>query len=225
MARKRDRHNPRDDERRQAEGADERADDQRDPAGEDSPESDADALRADLAEAEDRYKRALADFQNYQRRAVANEARAREEGAAGVVKSVLPVLDHFDLALGHDPEQASAASILEGVKLIKGELLRTLAQHGVSPIEPDPGDELDHHRHEAVGQMSAEELDPGAVAACVQTGYRVGERVLRPAKVMVVAPEAPSENAPQAGDGDDANNDQNDENDNAHAAPDARDAS
>ena len=154
---------------------------------------EADALRNDLAEAEDRYKRALADFQNYQRRALANEAQARDEGAAGVVKSMLTVIDHFDLALGQDPEKASAESILEGVKLIKGELLRTLAQHGVSPIEPHPGDELDHHRHEAVGQMSAEELDPGAVASCMQPGYRIGDRVLRPAKVMIVAPETDTE--------------------------------
>jgi len=177
MARKRDKHEHDEANERDAPNAVEEVRDE------------ADALRTDLAEAEDRYKRALADFQNYQRRALANEAQARDEGAAGVVKSVLTVIDHFDLALGQDPEKASAESILEGVKLIKGELLRTLAQHGVSPVEPRPGDELDHHRHEAVGQMSAEDLDAGVIATCLQPGYRIGDRVLRPAKVMVVAPQ------------------------------------
>lgn len=187
MPRKRDQHDEAHDE--QAEQAAHALEDARD---------EADALRNDLAEAEERYKRALADFQNYQRRALANEAAARDEGGAAVVRSVIPVLDHFDLALGQDPESASVSSILEGVKLIKGELLRTLAQHGVSVIEPRPGDELDHHRCEAVGQMSVEDLDPGVVAMCLQVGYRVGERVLRPAKVMVVAPEVDTNAAAEA---------------------------
>jgi molecular chaperone GrpE len=188
MPRKRDQHDETDDQRDSAHAVDAQAD----------LADEAAALRNDLADAEDRYKRALADFQNYQRRALANEAQARDEGASTVVKSVVPVLDHFDLALGQDPEKASAASILEGVKLIKGELLRTLAGHGVSVIEPKPGEELDHHRHEAVGQMSVEDLDPGRIAACLQAGYRVGERVLRPAKVMVVAPDADTDDTASA---------------------------
>ncbi|MFG0276119.1 MAG: nucleotide exchange factor GrpE [Phycisphaerales bacterium] len=188
MPRKRDQHDETDDQRDSASAVD---------AQEELADELA-ALRNDIAAAEDRYTRALADFPNSQRRALANESQARDEGASTVVKSVLPVLDHFDLALGQDPEKASAASILEGVKLIKGELLRTLAGHGVSVIEPTAGEELDHHRHEAVGQMSVEDLDAGRIATCLQAGYRVGDRVLRPAKVMVVAPGAETQDTDSA---------------------------
>jgi len=143
------------------------------------------ALEEKLAEAEENVLRARADFQNYQRRAIASEREAREWGAAGVLGDMVAVLDHFDVALSQDPDKASAASIIDGVRLIKGEMVRALKDHGVASIEPAPGDELDPGRHEALGQMPAEGVEPGRIAKVMQTGYAMGDRVLRPAKVFV----------------------------------------
>ena len=145
-------------------------------------------LEEKLAAAEESALRLRADFQNYQRRAIINEREAREWGAAGVLESIVSVIDHFDVALSQDPEKASAASILDGVRLIKGEMLRALKDHGVIAIEPAIGDELDPGRHEAIGHLAAQAAAPGTVSALLQPGYAMGNRVLRPAKVFVAPP-------------------------------------
>lgn len=146
-------------------------------------------LEEKLAEADENTLRVRADFQNYQRRAIVNEREAREWGAAGVLESMVTVLDHFDVALTQDPAKASAASILDGVGLIKSEMMRALTDHGVSIINPSVGDELDPGCHEAIGHQPAEGVAPGAISIVMQAGYAIGERVLRPAKVFV-APES-----------------------------------
>ena len=145
-------------------------------------------LEEKLAAAEEETLRARADFQNYQRRAMVNEREAREWGAAGVLESMITVLDHFDMALSQNPEKASAASILDGVQLIKGEMLRALNDHGVTVLNPTLGEDLNPGRHEAIGHQPAEGVAPGAISRIMQPGYAIGDRVLRPAKVFV-APE------------------------------------
>ncbi|MDX2115951.1 MAG: nucleotide exchange factor GrpE [Planctomycetota bacterium] len=143
------------------------------------------SLEAEAAEAREKYTRALADFQNYQRRALENEKEARRQGITAVVGSMLGVLDNFDLALKQDATKSSAESILQGVSMIRSMLAQSLASVGVQSIEPRPGDEFDPHRHEAVAQVPAEGIEPGRIAACYQTGYSLGDRVLRPAKASV----------------------------------------
>jgi len=145
-------------------------------------------LEEKLAAAEEETLRARADFQNYQRRAMVNEREAREWGAAGVLESMITVLDHFDMALSQNPDKASAASILDGVQLIKGEMLRALGDHGVSVLSPEIGEDLNPGRHEAIGHQPAEGVASGAISRVMQPGYSIGDRVLRPAKVFV-APE------------------------------------
>ncbi len=156
-----------------------------DPAADASGEDLIERLERERDEALEKHKRALADFQNYQRRSLINEREAREEGIAAAIQSVLSVLDHFDLALNQDPETVSASQIIDGVRLIKGEFLRAVGEHGVMPISPEPNDELDPHFHQAVLQQEAEGVDPGRIAATLQPGYRIGDRVLRPAQVAV----------------------------------------
>lgn len=152
-------------------------------------ESDAEDQRLALEHERDdlllKYQRSLADFRNYQQRCVSNEREARSQGAADVLQSVVRVLDHFEMALRQDPSRASAEQILGGVRMIRDELIRAIATHGASPIEPAPGEEFDPHRHEAVQQMEAEGVEPGHVAAMIHAGYTHGDRVLRPAKVAV----------------------------------------
>lgn len=153
-------------------------------------------LEQDLAEANSRALRAMADFQNYQKRSLMNESIAKASGVAGVVTGVVTVLDHFDLALQQDTTKVTAEQLIGGVKVIREELIRVLQLHGVGIVNPKPGDDFVPGIHEAIMQQQAEGIAPGKVVATFQAGYTLaggaaggGERVLRPAKVSV-APSA-----------------------------------
>ncbi len=151
-----------------------------------------DELQRELDEAKSLRLRALADFQNYQRRSLQNEDEAKRQGAAGVLRTVINALDHFDQALAQgdklSPEQAVA-----GLKLIRDEIVRAVEQgHGVTVIRPNPNDEFTPGRHEALAQLPREGVEPGRIVEVYQPGYALGDRVLRAAKV-IVAPGAESQ--------------------------------
>jgi molecular chaperone GrpE len=132
-----------------------------------------------------RAQRAVADFQNFQRRAANNEREARELGVRGVVERVLTVVDHFDMALGVDASRASAEQVIGGVRVIRDELLGVLGGFGVRKIEPALGEEFRPSEHEAMMRVPTRERAAGTVAMVMGVGYRLGERVVRPAKVGV----------------------------------------
>lgn len=136
-------------------------------------------------EFQQQWKRALADLQNFQRRAVTNEQEARRQGVQAVLYSVLPVLDHFDLALAQTTPDDASKRIMEGVKVIRLELLKALQTHGVVLIAPQLNDDFDPNRHSAIMQQSVQGVEPGRISALFQPGYLMGERVIRSAKVGV----------------------------------------
>lgn len=142
-------------------------------------------LEAKLADAEARALRSLADFQNFQKRAANNEIEARRQGIAGTINSLLPVMDNFDLALGQDVSKMSAEQLLGGVEMVRAEFERALGNQGVSSIKPSRGDEFNPDLHEAVSQHPDPEIEPGRIVDAFQTGYKLGDRVLRPAKVVI----------------------------------------
>ncbi len=146
-----------------------------------------DDLKSELDEAIEARKRALADFANYQRRASESEARAAEAGAARVIRSLLGVLDHFNLALDQDMKTTTVEQLLRGVRIVRDELIRALGSHGMSIIRPAVGDEFDPNRHEAMLQLPAEDVEPVRIVSVFQPGYALGDVVLRPAKVAVAA--------------------------------------
>jgi molecular chaperone GrpE len=150
---------------------------------EEAPLSEVEQLRSDLEQAVGARQRALADFANFQRRAVENESKSRERGIAEVVRNLVPVLDQFEMAL--DQEGASKDSILEGVSLVRDELMRALAKNGVESITPQMGEEFDPNRHEAMLQHPAESIEPGHVSLIVKSGWSMGALVLRPAQVGI----------------------------------------
>ena len=133
-------------------------------------------------------QRALADFRNYQRRAAESELRAVQGGAAGVVRSLLAVIDHFDLALGQDTEQITVEQLLGGVRIVRDELVKALESHGVEQVDPARGDEFDPNRHQAMMHQPDDEVEPNHIVCVLQSGYQMGDLVLRPAKVTVAAP-------------------------------------
>jgi molecular chaperone GrpE len=183
--------------------------------------SDAEApLRDDLAqlkqsldESEERYRRVLADFSNYQRRSSENERRAREAGKAGVLEQMVAALDTFDLALKMNPETTSPKAMLQGVEMIRGEMLRLLASQGFTALAPNTNEPFDPHRHEAVAHAEADGVEPGHIVELVQQGYALGDRVLRPAKVTVrPGDDSPRDEQPADEDNAGANEDTTDAN-------------
>lgn len=142
-------------------------------------------LQGELAEWRDKYFRVMADFQNYQRRSLQNEASVRQYAVAGLVERFIPVLDHFDVALSHDPGKASGEQVMQGVRVIREEFIKTLQRAGVRLIEPRPNDEFRPGQHEAIMQQPGEGVQSGRVAMCYQPGYAIGEQVIRAAKVGV----------------------------------------
>ncbi len=129
-------------------------------------------------------QRTAADFANFRRRTA--EDRERELGLASesLLRKLLAVADDFDRALEAMPAELRGAGWIEGIVLVDRKLRQLLESEGVTPIEVI-GRPFDPHEHEAVASFPAPERPDGEVVAEVQRGYRVRDRVLRPAKVVI----------------------------------------
>ena len=159
-----------------------------------------DTIRA-RDELSDKLLRMAADHQNFQRRASGNEREARTSATQGVVQSLIPLLDTFEMALMQDPEKVSSQMVMDGVKMIRDEFMRMLSGYGVSPINPSVGDEFNPAEHAAMMQQAVEGIEPGHISMSMGIGFKLGERVVRPAKVAVVP--QPDEAADESDEGED----------------------
>ncbi|MCH6551253.1 MAG: nucleotide exchange factor GrpE [Planctomycetes bacterium] len=110
-------------------------------------------------------------------------------GSAQVIRSVLGVLDHFDLALNQDHTRIDVEQLVGGVRIVRDELLKALQTHGVERVEPAVGDEFDPNRHEAMMRQPSDDAAPNTIVSVLSPGYTMGDLVLRPAKVAVAAAE------------------------------------
>lgn len=133
-------------------------------------------------------QRALADFHNYQKRAAESEIRANIAGSAKIARSLLAVIDHFDMAINQDTTQLSTEQLLSGIRLVKDELVKALGSHGVNSFEPAIGDEFDPMTNEAMMHQPSEDIEANHIVSVLQVGYKMGDLVLRPAKVSIAAP-------------------------------------
>ena len=142
------------------------------------------ALEAERDEHLNDLKRVAAEFENYRKRVLRDQeslvARAHER----LVKELLPVLDDLERALAA-AEEHEEAKLEEGVRLVHRELADALAREGLAEIETNGV--FDPHVHEALLSQPSDQ-DDGSVLEVVQKGYRLGDRVLRPARVVVAAP-------------------------------------
>ncbi len=171
--------------------------DQRDPHDQRDPDETAamldqlhaeiETLRAERDQAQNAYKHSLAEFANYQRRSHLSEQQAKEQAVRSVLSSVIPVVDHFEMALTQNPETSSAKSVMAGVTIIKEELLKALAQNGVGVVNPQRGDVFDAMKHKAIVQQPADDVEPGNIVQTVRTGFTLQDRVVRPAEVIVAS--------------------------------------
>ena len=154
-------------------------------AMEDSSESALiEQLKGDIARLEQDKLRAAADYQNLARRATLNEKSAREQVLLDLAKQLVTVLDHFDRALEHG-ESASAESVLQGVAIVREELIRMLERFGIQQITAEPGEPFDPNRHEAMLRQASDEVEAGHVVMQLQPGYALEEKTVRPTQVAI----------------------------------------
>ncbi len=148
----------------------------------DESAAELEAVRNELTEANARHLRLAADFDNYKKRARQEQVDTVQHASAGLVERLLPVLDDFHRALEHAPEGVEE-SWLRGVQLTLQKLDDVLAAQGVSPIEA-VGAMFDPKLHEAVASEESEEPEDTVIAE-LRRGYRMNDRVLRPALVKL----------------------------------------
>ena len=165
------------------------------PAGDapqaDAVETDLDALLADTQRERDEYldlaKRTKADFENFRKRMTAEVQAASGRGKAEVIREVVVVLDDLERAIqaaGLDPEGDSEDGLSHGVLLVFRRLRETLARNGVEALDPE-GEKFDPTLHEALSTVASVGVESGTVVEVMQKGYRFGEQLIRPARVVV----------------------------------------
>jgi molecular chaperone GrpE len=130
-------------------------------------------------------QRTQADFENYRKRAAKDAATAGQRAKAGLVRELLPVLDNLERALANAGDNGDPSSLVEGVRLVRADLVGVLERSGVESFDPS-GEPFDPTLHEALSTRPAPEgTHPGVVMDVVEKGYRLNDTVLRPARVVV----------------------------------------
>ena len=179
-------------------------------AAEPDPFAVIEKLNAENAELKDRLLRALAEMENLRRRTEREVADARAYGVANLARDMLSVADNLARAVDSVPAEARAAAdtavkaLIEGVELTERDLNAALGRYGVTKLSPQ-GEKFDPNFHQAMYEIPNDSLPSGSVADVVQSGWKIGERVLRPALVAVskggpkAAPKSDDDDAPPTG--------------------------
>ncbi len=135
-------------------------------------------------EYKDLYARQLAEFQTYRRRTMQEREELRKVATENLVSDLLPVLDNFERTLQAASSGATLESLVEGVQMVERQLRSALTAVGLERI-PAAGQPFDPAVHEALGTDPAGDVAPETVTVEIQAGYRLGEKVIRPARVRV----------------------------------------
>jgi molecular chaperone GrpE len=151
----------------------------------DAMEKQIDALQSEVKEKQDQYLRTRADFENYKKRVLRDASRSYQDAMTSVMKIFLSVADDLERALNNKPEGEDLESWLIGLELIHQKLMNQMKNQGVERLDVKPGDQFDPNIHEAITQEEHSEFEEGQIIDVVQPGYRISERIIRPAMVRV----------------------------------------
>ena len=148
-------------------------------------EEQLEAANAEIASLKDQLLRKMAEFDNYRKRTIKEKTDLILGGGEKAIVSILPVIDDMERALEGMKKAEDISAVLEGIELIYKKFIDILAKQGVSIIETKEAD-FDVDVHEAVAQLPAptDELK-GKVMDCIQTGYKLNDKVIRHAQVVV----------------------------------------
>ncbi len=143
------------------------------------------AAKATIEEQKDKYLRLSAEFDNYRKRTLKEKAELIKNGGEKAISAILPILDDLERALQNMQKADDVKAMYEGIDLIYQKFLKGLSQEGLQKMEP-VGETFDTDYHEAVALVPAPSEDQkGKVLDCVQTGYKLNDKVIRHAKVVV----------------------------------------
>jgi molecular chaperone GrpE len=163
------------------------------PPADEAMQKDLDALLSETEQQRDEYlelaQRTKADFENYRKRMAAEVQAAAARGKAELAAGLIGVIDNLERALaaaGVEPgnDEAPAEPLAEGFFLTYRELCAVLARAGIESYDP-AGERFDPTWHEALQKLPVEGTEPGTVVEVMQKGYRLGEQLIRPARVVV----------------------------------------
>src|SRR5579871_1631245 len=155
------------------------------------------ALRAEIEALKDQRLRALAEAENIRRRAEREKSEASQYAVTKFARDMLGIADNFSRALAACPPAAREAAdpqikaVLDGVEATDRQLLATLERYGVKPVDTADG-KFDPNLHQAIAEVPGNGKPPGSIVDVVQSGFMIGDRLLRPAMVTVARREAQS---------------------------------
>lgn len=141
-------------------------------------------LKQELENLQARYLRVQADFDNYRKRTIQEKQADAKYRSQTLAELLLPVLDNFERALVVKTTNEESEAILKGVEMVYRQFLEALKQEGIEEVEA-LGEPFDPHKHQAVAQEKSEEHESGIVIEVLQKGYRLKDRIIRPAMVKV----------------------------------------
>jgi molecular chaperone GrpE len=144
------------------------------------PETGADDLTAELARLEDRYKRALADLDNYRKRVASEIQRRVDEVREAMIRDWLDPVDSVERAIRMEP----GGPCVEGLRAVLEQMNAVLAREGAQRMGA-VGDRFDPSRHEAIAVLPSAEVPDQTILSVERAGYALGDRVIRPAQVVV----------------------------------------
>jgi len=136
---------------------------------------------------QDKLLRAVAESENIRNRMNKKVEEARDFSIIGFTKDLLPVIDNFSRALSHVPENINNDTkiIIDGVSMIKDDLISIFKKHGIESIEPKEGEGFDYNHHHAISQVVTDQYEEGTIVSTMQVGYKIKDRLIRPASVAV----------------------------------------
>ena len=142
-------------------------------------------LKQALEETKDKYLRTAAEFDNYRKRTIKEKAELIKNGGEKTISAILPVIDDLERAIENMRKTDDAEAVRQGIELIYQKFIKTLKQEGLEKMEP-VGNSFDTDYHEAIALIPAtDESLKGKVIDCVQSGYKLNDKVIRHAKVVV----------------------------------------
>jgi len=148
-------------------------------------EKEIESLQVELESQKDGWLRTRADFDNYKKRVQRDAARSHQDTLAGILKIFLVVVDDIERALKNKPEDKAVEGWVNGIELIHQKLLTQINNQGVEQLATAPGDEFDPNLHEAITQEEHPNFKDGQIIEVIQPGYRISDRIIRPAMVRV----------------------------------------
>ncbi|MEK0445280.1 MAG: Protein GrpE [Verrucomicrobiota bacterium] len=141
-------------------------------------------LQSDLERFRDLALRSQADFENYRKRSAREKEEAVRFANMSLVERLVPILDNFELGLAAARAAEGAASIVDGMDMVRRQLADVLHQHGVETVEAE-GHPFDPNLHEAVAQEASDTVPEGSVVRQLRKGYRLKDRLVRASLVIV----------------------------------------